>query len=138
MFVTAWVGVLDYATGHVDYVNAGHNPPLLWRDGSWEWLREKSGMVLGLFDMPYKTHAVDCEAGDAFLLYTDGVTEAFDVEGTLYGEERLLALVEGCEDRSPHGLQRLVRDDVAAHAQGAEQSDDITILALEVCGEPRS
>ena len=138
MFVTAWVGVLDYATGHVDYVNAGHNPPLLWRDGSWEWLREKSGMVLGLFDMPYKTHAVDCEAGDAFLLYTDGVTEAFDVEGTLYGEERLLALVEGCEDRSPHGLQRLVRDDVAAHAQGAEQSDDITILVLEVCGEPRS
>ena len=103
MFVTAWVGVLDYATGHVDYVNAGHNPPLLWRDGSWEWLREKSGMVLGLFDMPYKTHAVDCEAGDAFLLYTDGVTEAFDVEGALYGEERLLALVEGCEDRSPHG-----------------------------------
>ena len=54
MFVTAWVGVLDYATGHVDYVNAGHNPPLLWRDGSWEWLRERSGMVLGLFDMPYK------------------------------------------------------------------------------------
>ena len=133
MFVTAWIGVLDYATGHLDYVNAGHNPPLMWQsDGGWRWLRNTSGLVLGLFGMEYKAFSVECEAGDAFLLYTDGVTEAFDVEGELYGEDRLLALMEKNGKPGAQETQRLVREDVAAHAEGAEQSDDITILALEV------
>ena len=71
MFVTAWAGVLDYATGRVDFVNAGHNPPLLWQSepgaggsserGSWRWLAERSGMPLGLFDgFPYEAHSVEC------------------------------------------------------------------------------
>ena len=133
MFVTAWIGVLDYATGRIDYVNAGHNPPLLRKaDGSCQWLREKSGLVLGLFDMEYKQLSIECEARDMLLLYTDGVTEAFDAEGALYGEDRLFALVEEGGKLSPEELQQVVRADVAAHAEGAEQSDDITILVLEV------
>jgi anti-sigma regulatory factor (Ser/Thr protein kinase) len=133
MFVTAWVGVLDYGTGHVDYVNAGHNPPLLWqRDGGWRWMRKKSGPVLGLFELPYRAHEVECDAGDMFLLYTDGVTEAFDVHEKLYGEDRLLAVAEDGYRLHPRELLEAVRADVAAYAEGAEQSDDITVLALEV------
>ena len=133
MFVTAWIGVLDYATGRVDFVNAGHNPPLLWqREGGWRWLREKSGPVLGLFDMPYCAYSVDCHPGDTFLTYTDGVTEAFDVNDSLYGEERLLAVAEKGYCLHPRELLEAVRDDVASYAQGAVQSDDITILTLEV------
>lgn len=133
MFVTAWVGVLDYGTGHVDYVNAGHNPPLLWqRDGGWQWMKQKSGPVLGLFELPYRAHSVDCKAGDTFLLYTDGVTEAFDVNEKLYGEERLLALAEESYRLHPRELLEAVYADVAAYSEGAEQSDDITVLTLEV------
>ena len=133
MFVTAWVGVLDYGTGHVDYVNAGHNPPLLWqRDGGWHWMRQKSGPILGLFDLPYQAHSLDCVAGDMFLLYTDGVTEAFDVNEKLYGEERLLSVAEKGFLLHPRKLLEAVRADVAAYSEGAEQSDDITILTLEV------
>ena len=133
MFVTAWVGVLDYGTGHVDYVNAGHNPPLLWqRDVGWQWMREKSGPVLGLFEMPYEAHSVDCIAGDTFLLYTDGVTEAFSINEELYGEKRLLDVAEKGYRLHPRDLLDAVRDDVDRYAEGAEQSDDITILTLEV------
>ena len=139
MFVTAWVGVLDYQTGHVDYVNAGHNPPLLrQRDGGWQWLRQKSGPVLGLFEVPYKAHSVECATNDTFLLYTDGVTEAFSATEELYGEERLMATVQANDGKHPHDLQKAVREDVAAWASGAEQSDDITILALEVGVPPQS
>ncbi|MBQ9041718.1 MAG: SpoIIE family protein phosphatase [Eggerthellaceae bacterium] len=153
MFVTAWVGVLDYATGHVDYVNAGHNPPLLWSFaepdaegdaspgasdersgvGSWSWLTEKSGMPLGLFEgFPYEAFSIECKVGDQFLLYTDGVTEAMSTEGELYGEERLEKLVNADFTYHPRALVEAVRRDVAKHAAGAEQSDDITVLALEV------
>ena len=133
MFVTAWVGLLDYGTGHVEYVNAGHNPPLLWaRESGWQWMKKKSGPVLGLFEMPYRAHEAECLAGDTFLLYTDGVTEAFDVNECLYGEERLLAVAEESYRMHPRELIERVRASVAAYAEGAEQSDDITILALEV------
>ena len=135
MFVTAWVGVLDYGTGHVDFVNAGHNPPLLRkRDEGWVWLTEKSGLPLGLFDgLPYEAHALDCQACEMFLLYTDGVTEAMDVAGELYGEERLQAAANATAGANPETLVHAVRADVASFAQDAEQSDDITLLALEIC-----
>ncbi|MBO4352590.1 MAG: SpoIIE family protein phosphatase [Eggerthellaceae bacterium] len=139
MFVTAWVGVLDYATRHVDYVNAGHNPPLLWQsEGGWRWLRQKSGPILGLFELPYRALSVDCRAGDTFLLYTDGVTEAYDVDEQLYGEERLLAIAEEGYRLHPRELLESVRSDVAAYAYGAVQSDDITLLTLEVGVPPET
>ena len=133
MFVTAWVGVLDYASGHIDYVNAGHNPPLLRQgEGGWQWLRKKSGPMLGVFDMPYRTQTLECTEGDMLLLYTDGVTEAFDVNEELFGEERLLTAVETGESQNPRELVDAVLAGVAAYVGEAERSDDITMLALEV------
>ena len=139
MFVTAWVGVLDYAAGHVEFVNAGHNPPLLKHGDSWTWLKERSGPMLGLYDRkPYKVFAVDCAAGDELLLYTDGVTEAWNRDEQLYGEERLQTLVESAGGLGARQLVEAVRADVAAHADGAEQNDDITILALQVGVAPEA
>ena len=133
MFVTAFVGVLEYPSGHVTFVNAGHNPPLLWQQGSWRWITERSGLPLGLFDgFPYESFEVDCGIGDQFFVYTDGVTEAMNVDGELYGEERLEALMNEHFDEHPRELIHTVREDVATHASGADQSDDITMLALEV------
>lgn len=135
MFVTVWAGVLDYATGHVEYVNAGHNPPMLRQRGSWSWMRESSGMALGLFDdEPYETLSFDCEPGDLILLYTDGVTESFSVEHEQYGEERLERLACEHVELGPRELIDCVSAGVAQHAEGAEQSDDITMLALEFRG----
>lgn len=133
MFVTVFAGILDYPSGHVTYVNAGHNPPLLWQQGSWRWLTERSGLPLGLFDdFPYGSFEIDCSIGDEFFIYTDGVTEAMNVDGELYGEDRLEALMNEHFDMHPRKLIGAVRNDVAAHARGAEQSDDITMLSLEV------
>ena len=134
MFVTMWVGILDYETGHVEYVNAGHNPPLLWRESAgWSWLQEKSGMPLGLISKsPYHAFSLECQTGDKFLLYTDGVTEAMNVDRTLFGEERLEAVANANSEKHPVALVNEVRHEVAEFAQGAEQSDDITIMTLEL------
>ena len=90
MFVTAWIAELDYETGALEYVNAGHNPPMLLHDGAWEWLKDVSGMPLGLFDgIPYDSFTRQLEPTDMVYTYTDGVTEAMNPEGILFGEERL-------------------------------------------------
>ncbi|MBQ9006543.1 MAG: SpoIIE family protein phosphatase [Atopobiaceae bacterium] len=136
MFVTAWVGVLDYATGHIDYVNAGHNPPLLLGAEGWTWLKQKSGLPLGLYDgMPYRAHSVDCHTGYKLLLYTDGVSEAMNKQEELYGEERLEKVANEISQLPPKGIVDAVREDVALFADGAEQADDITIMLLEI-GSP--
>ena len=134
MFVTMWVGVLDYGTWHLDYVNAGHNPPLHWQEGiGWRWLRDRSGLPLGLgVGGSYRVRSLECRPGDTILLYTDGVSEAMSVEGKQYGEDRLAVVANANSTAHPEELVREVRSDVGAFAQGAEQSDDITILALEL------
>ena len=89
MFVTAFAGVLDYATGSIAYVNAGHNAPFLRQHGEWRQLADKSGLPLGLFDgMPYKAFECTCAIGDELLLYTDGVIEAMDVDDALRAHRR--------------------------------------------------
>lgn len=95
MFVTVWMGVLDLKTGHLEYVNAGHNPPLIYdENGSFAYLKCKSGFVLtGMDGMKYRSQTVTLRPGDKMFLYTDGVTEANDPDEQLYGEERLLAYV---------------------------------------------
>lgn len=134
MFVTMWVGLLDYETGHVEYVNAGHNPPLIWQGkAGWSWLKARSGLPLGFpFSTSYKTYSIECSVGDKILLYTDGVTEAMSKDGELYGDERLEAAVNLTSEACPRELVKAVRDDVAMHALDAEQSDDITVLVLEL------
>ena len=132
MFVTMWAAVLDYETGVLEFVNAGHNPPLLRHDGEWKWIRERSGPFLGAMDgIPYRGHALKMAKNDMLFLYTDGVSESCDPVDELYGEDRLEALLARHVTSHPRVVSTAVRRDLEAWASGAEQSDDITMLALE-------
>ena len=127
--------MLHYPSGHIEFVNAGHNPPLLWQHetGKWSWITQKSGLPLGLFDgVPYRAHSLDCLPGEELFLYTDGVNEAFNVAEEEYGNDRLEALLAAHTTEHPRELCGIVRRSVADFARGAEQSDDITMMALEV------
>lgn len=134
MFVTVWAATLDWQTGLLTYVNAGHNFPLLrrGRDGSWEWLKKKCGLFLGTFETArYRQETLTLEPGDELLLYTDGVNEAFNVDEEEYGNARLEAFLADHADLNPKQVVTELRADVAAWAEGAEQSDDVTIMAVE-------
>ena len=132
MFVTALICVLDYATGHVEYVNAGHNPPLLLHDGAWSWLKEVSGMPLGLFDgIPYDKLELDLSKEDTLYLYTDGVTEAMSADDELFGEDRLEETLAHYVGMNPRSTCVGVRRALTEFTLDAEQSDDITMLSLK-------
>lgn len=147
MFVTAWLGQLNTRTGEVNYVNAGHNPPLVkLADGDFTYLKCKPGFVLaGLDTIRYKSGSFQMQPGDVIYLYTDGVTEATNVEEELYGEERLCRLLNGMKpDRKqdnkdiPVAMEALcgsVKADVDQFVGDAPQFDDITMLALRWKGE---
>lgn len=131
MFVTVWMGMLDLKTGSLTFANAGHNPPVLFQDGQMSFLKTKPGFVLaGMEGMRYRTGQATLAAGDAVFLYTDGITEAADRGGNLYGEKRLLAVLRKQAWKSSEECCRAVRQDVSSFSEGAPQADDMTMLCL--------
>lgn len=137
MFVTVWLGVLDLKTGELAFANGGHNPPLYRHaDGTVEWLRDRSGLLLGSFEgMPYRAFERTMNPGDSLILYTDGVTEAMDTTDRCYGDDRLYALVERECVGYPAAVSSVIEEDVRAFAEGADQADDITLLVLRYDGK---
>ena len=136
MFVTAWMGVLDTVTGKVEFANAGHNPPLVRHaGGGFEYLRSKPCFILaGMDGIKYRKNEFTLAPGDEIYLYTDGVTEATDSENNLYGEERLLALLNSMGHFSGEEICRAVKADIDAFVGDAPQFDDITMLYLKYNG----
>ena len=133
MFVTAWMGMLDTQTGILEYVNAGHNPPLVrHKNGEFEYLRTRPNFILaGMDRTKYKKYELTLEKGDEIFVYTDGVTEAADTDNKLYGENRLkTVLSSSCG--AAEDLCRTVRADIDQFVKGAEQSDDITMLCVKL------
>ena len=126
-----WQKILNINTGVLEFTNAGHNPPLLKQDGKFSYLKMSSGLVLaGMEDIPYKLETITLKPGDESLLYTDGVTEATSTKVQLYGEPRLLNLVNCAQYESARGLLETVKKDVDLFQSGAVQADDITMLAV--------
>lgn len=138
MFVTAFIGILEIATGQFVCSSAGHNPPvLIHADGKSEFVHSAGGIVLGgMAGVDYQESAMTFADGDRLFLYTDGVTEALNKQGELYGEKNLLSLLAGEKiARMPlEELLRTVRTSVKQFADGALQSDDITMMAFEFKG----
>ncbi len=133
MFITAFEGVLDLVTGEFRYVNAGHEMPFLYRNGSgYEVYKPRPGFVLaGMEGVRYKEQCIQLAPGDRIFQYTDGVTEATDGENRLYGMERLhRVLNEKCLDCDPTQTLRVVKEDIDAFVGENEQFDDITMLCL--------
>lgn len=132
MFVTAWMGFLNIKTGNVIYANAGHNPPAVKHaDGSFTYLKSRPGLVLaGMEGIRYRKNELQLEPGDVIYLYTDGVTEATDSGNNLYGEERLLGILNQNAGATPNAVCDAVKADVDAFAGEAPQFDDITMLTI--------
>ena len=141
MFITAWVGVLDLENGRVAFANAGHNPPLRLRNNELpEWLRERSGCPLACFDaVKYRLFETSLAPGEMLFLYTDGVTEAMNQDGELYGDGRLVNSIVGATAGKPAAvtpdfLDQSVRDNVKLFAEEAPQADDLTVLVVQYVG----
>ena len=132
MFVTAWMGLLNVRTGHVTFANAGHNPPLV-KTGSngFAYHKTRAGFVLaGMEGIRYRKMELQLNPGDTIYLYTDGVTEATNADETLYGDARLLDLLNKKQHAAAREICEAVKADVDAFVGGAEQFDDITMLCL--------
>lgn len=131
MFVTAWIGVVNIETGVVNFVNAGHNPPLVNRnDGSVEWLKERSGLALAAMPgLKYRVKTMKLKPGESLFLYTDGVTEATDIDNNLFGETELKSLIEVPENSVKARCEKLL-EKLETYQGAAEQADDITMLGF--------
>lgn len=132
MFVTLFLATLDLKTGRLAYSFGGHNQPLLLgREGGARFLTGDTGTALGIIEgIPFVEQATVLEPGDGLLLYTDGVSEAMDVDQAIFGDARLCQLMDGQAGRDGQALVDTVIGAVREFAHGAEQSDDITLLAL--------
>ena len=133
MFITAFAGILDLESGRLNACNAGHDAPLIKPPGelttAWHGAGGPPMCVLDDFDFP--GDALQLTPGTIVILFTDGVTESMDPEGTLYGHARLTALLDGLPNNMPpHAIIEAIHADVKAHARGAEPSDDIALVVL--------
>ena len=136
MFVTLFVGRLELATGKLEYCNAGHSPIIVVRpDGSSEFLAAKRNVAAGVMEeFGYARETATFAPGTRLLVYTDGVTEAERRDHAQYGNSRLLAFASAHAKESPTELVGSLVEEIDGFAAGAEQSDDITALAVLVGG----
>jgi sigma-B regulation protein RsbU (phosphoserine phosphatase) len=136
MFVTVFMGILHLPSGELVYSNAGHNPPYVVRgDGSLLRLEQRHGPVVGAMEgLAYGEDRVTLERGDLVYLYTDGVTEAMDIDGALYGEPRLVEILEQAEHATAKDSVLHSVGDVWRFQGDASQADDITVMALRYLG----
>jgi sigma-B regulation protein RsbU (phosphoserine phosphatase) len=137
LFVTIFYGVLDPVAGTLAYSNAGHNPPFLLKSGQGADSLPGRGLPVGaLTDATYKTKECGLRPGDVLFLYTDGVTEAMDIDGELFSAARLKKALEKADRSSPGALMREVMDAVQRFTGDAPQSDDLTAVAIRYTGCP--
>jgi len=134
MFVTVFYGVIDLETLTLSYANAGHNPPLLLRaDGTVVPVAPLGDLVLGVMpEIEYGSATVQLSPQDALFLYTDGLTEAFDIDNQEYTESRLIAALATCRGQSAAEIGDSCIAAVEAFADGAAQADDMTCLVARI------
>lgn len=131
-FVTVWIGVLDLKTGDMIYIDAGHNPPFIERDGKFTKLESKPDFVFGRKrGTRFNKQHVRMDIGDRIFLYTDGITEAVGPNGTMYGEDRLSSSLGSHGGADVEELVDSVKADLSQFVKDAVQSDDITVMAME-------
>lgn len=136
MFTTAFYGILDTKTGEVLFANAGHNPPyVLRKSGEIDALTGLGGMALGIMDdLAYKTQRCRLAPGESIVCFSDGVTEAIDPAGRLFGEDRLIALFDGQGHLHPTELFANIIAEVDSYMSLAPMADDVTLLVIRYNG----
>jgi serine phosphatase RsbU (regulator of sigma subunit) len=130
-FATLFMGFLDPVSGRLEFVNAGHNPPLLVHGGEVESLAACGPPVGMIEEMQYTAQEVVMPPGSGLLMFSDGLTEAQNADEDMYGDDALLALLRSCDSCSPAALQKRVLDDVNRFVGDAPQADDLTIMCVQ-------
>ena len=133
MFVTVFYGIYNLETGEIDYTNAGHNPPyVLKHNNQVEALPLSQNFIVGVFDdFVYKNSSLTLEPGDTLVLYTDGVTEAFNPEKTQFGEAGLEKTLKSVPGAGSQEITEALLEDIHDFAGDEPQSDDITTLMVK-------
>lgn len=136
MFVTVFYAILNTKTGELEYANGGHNPPyILNSKGEFRLLDSLGDIILGVYnDVTFKTEKTQLTPQEGILLFTDGVTEAFNLKGEEYTDNRLMELLSTFDNFNAQKVVNSVVDDVNLFSHGAPQSDDITLLYLKYLG----
>jgi len=132
-FITFFWGYIDTKTNTLTYVNAGHNPPYIIRNGKIIKL-EKGGIIFGVMKTftPYIFEEVELKKDDVLILYTDGVSEAMNLNNEEYSEEKLQEIAESLVDKTAEEILNGIKEDVQIFTQGNIQSDDITMIVIKV------
>jgi len=134
-FATLFYGVLDSQTRELDYSNAGHNPPLLWRpgDGGIVLRLEPTGTVVGIFtETAYGHRTLGLKPGDLLILYSDGITEAMNEAAEFFEEDRLVKLLPSLAGLTAADARDRILAEVEAFIGPAPQADDITLIIARV------
>lgn len=131
MFVTVFIAVLNWENGEVEYVNAGHCLPLRQTESGCDFIEVERNLVMGFMpSYEYKVGKFKLNPKEKLILYTDGVTEAQNKKGEMFGEERLKKILNKSFDTSKKTIEH-IRQEIRRFVNGAEQSDDITMLVVE-------
>jgi serine phosphatase RsbU (regulator of sigma subunit) len=133
-YATFFYGQYNPATRQLTYVNAGHNPPMLFHRSTGEWQLsrlETGGTVVGLLEsFPYEQGVITIAPDDVFIAYTDGISEAMNSGDEEWGEHRMLETIRGCRGLSPSETIARVMQAADAFVDGAKQHDDMTLVVL--------
>ncbi|MBP3758938.1 MAG: PP2C family protein-serine/threonine phosphatase [Firmicutes bacterium] len=137
MFVTTWLGILELSTGKLTAANAGHEYPAVKRAGGrFEVIKSKHSLFIGgMEDVTYKEYELYMEPGDQIFLYTDGLPEATDADGKMFGIDRMTDALNEYIDERPRAVIEGMRESVNGFVKDAEQFDDITMMCLEYKGK---
>lgn len=131
-FATLFYGIMDPENGSLNYVNGGHDAPILFRKGEEPRFLNSTGLLLGVVDeTDYTEESISIEKDDLLLLYTDGITEAMNHDDKEYGLERLVALVKEHSEKPADQISELILTEIKHHVGGASQSDDITLMLIK-------
>ena len=136
MFITAFIAILNTVTGELEYVNAGHNPPIIKLNDKYEYLKPDNNLVLSAMEnYEYKSSKIFLKPENNILIYTDGVTEAQNTKNEFYGEERLINLLNNQnQDQNPKEIIENIKTNIKEFSNGASQFDDITLLDIKYLG----
>ena len=139
LFVTVWISILTISTGKGIAANAGHEHPVIRRaGGSYELVVYRhSPAVAAMEGMRFRQHSFELHPGDRLFVYTDGVPEATNAENELFGNERMLDVLNSQPDRKPHALLEAMKREIDVFVGEAPQFDDITMLCLDYFGPGR-
>ena len=136
MFVTVWLGILEISTGKLTAANAGHEFPAICKKGGlFELYKDKHDFVIGgLKGIHYNEYDLQIAPGDKLFVYTDGVPEATDGSGEMFGTDRMITALRSCTDNTPEEILQGVKSAVDSFGGDAEQFDDLTMMCLEYKG----